>query len=324
MAITVIDRLYTIFGIKFDHVTAAVYLDGLLNLRLDPASRQLLLKSGGATDASMMAIIGHHPVWTGTTLAIDSFLKGVLGTSIEPKGFETSAATGLREILTAFQKTKFGEMREARADVVHQTITLHKGMVVPQTLTASPNAAARLDFRIHLASVDGIAKPMTFDNAATIDDVDTQVTKTIGKITEAFALGTVSLEGAVLDNVDDMVLEFAYAVVTKRVRTWPTMLYADSRSPAIQFRTYDPRVFATWTDAFGHKRSTASATIELDEFDATGERHATNKLTLTLFELDMGLTEFGGGRDGEASGSLILTPLRKLSESSVIGYTASA
>ena len=300
----VITDVYTITGAVVEGA-GTFDIDGVQSMRMDPQSRQLLLRSNGNPFSSALVFPGHEPVFDLSTLSVDKYLRNA---GLYPVAVDSALPfTGIK---MAFQKTKFGELREPIANINHQVVDIARATMFLQSVRATANDAAIAQIRIQCASVDGVIPPFTINQSAI------PATVPLGIVTEAFVLGDVIINDAgsllTISDADEMTLTMNVGMMSKRNLVYPTFLFGMTVSPSILVRTYDISVWEGWVSALGHTASGAGGdgTIDLHQFNMqSGERHPTNKLTLSFKVTDVGFTDFGGDGTAEASGGLTITPL---------------
>jgi len=174
------------------------------------------------------------------------------------------------------------------------------GAVVPQSLTIPNGGLASLSANVVILSDDGVTDPIAITP-------NTAITPETGWTKEAYTLGDVTVEGAVLDGIDLVTVDFGVGVDVFGGKVYPTNFNVTSRRPSITFTTFDLDVASAWSlDA---KRQASTISIKLDDLpDATARGSAP--ITLTIYDSVIEYSGISSSQGQKASASVTITPIK--------------
>jgi len=278
---------YTISAIK--HATTVI--NGITDYSLASGVQQLILSGSGEVDPGFVGLGKINPRFTWTTTQIKTALAnlgGIAGIVIATSNFNF----WLQKITEAV----------SRAGNVHEKIAVIQGLLIPQTLTVNDGGLATISYLTIPTSADGTTSPFSRTGTQALDDNQ-------GEATEAYTLGEITLNGAALDGVQSMTLNFGLAVDISGGKMYPTDVAIVKRNPSITINCLDiDETFAAagW-GLVGQAQDASDSVINLDDVLEGGIR-GTTPITITIDEGNMHFENITGSDGGRLGTAITLTP----------------
>jgi len=278
---------YTISAIK--HATTVI--NGITDYSLASGVQQLILSGSGEVDPGFVGLGKINPRFTWTTTQIKTALAnlgGIAGIVIATSNFNF----WLQKITEAV----------SRAGNVHEKIAVIQGLLIPQTLTVNDGGLATISYLTIPTSADGTTSPFSRTGTQALDDNQ-------GEATEAYTLGEITLNGAALDGVQSMTLNFGLAVDISGGKMYPTDVAIVKRNPSITINCLDiDETFAAagW-GLVGQAQDASDSVINLDDVLEGGIR-GTTPITITIDEGNMHFENITGSDGGRLGMAITLTP----------------
>lgn len=276
---------YTIAAFKH----GATLIKGLQSFGFNAQMEQLISSGSGAVDPTFASIGQLKPEITFETTAIKTALANIGGIS----------GAALSSDVFFFQKMAEGGLRAGA--LAHIKGTMATGIIVPTQVKAGQGKEATLGYKVTPTSADGDASPIALTASQSLEAAQDQVS-------EIYTLGPVSINGAALEGVDDVTLDFGIELWTPTHdgNVYLVAVGIMKRAPKITIKTFDLDKFQSW-GIEGAVQGASDSTIQLLDQTEGGAR-GSSPITFTV---DAGMVHFestDGSHGQQASGSAIITP----------------
>jgi hypothetical protein len=281
-------KRWTLYSLDY----GASQLKGIVSQSIDPGILAKVLSDDGQVDPTYAYVAQAAPMVSFSTRAVAAALAVC--------GISGLAVTSPPAILYFQQLDDLGT-RESGS--VHLTGTVNRGLLVPRTLRAAQGEEAVLSFDL-FCLYNGTLLPIVWAaSAALAGDVGSA---------EAFTVGPVSINGAALDNVQEITVDFGIQVRTgsKDGEAYPRDASILVRRPTITVRTTDLSVLQS-LDVAGAKQGATDSVVYFRKLDRLGTRVADATAEHVKIAIDDGLiVPQAGSAAGEdvAGGGIVIHP----------------
>lgn len=271
----------------------ATIVDGVSEFNLDTDVNELIQAANGQVDPQFVALMGQAPKVSWTTSALARALAKI--------GIGGYAIADDDEAVFFLQAMAAGGTRAGTLS--HLKLTLNEGIQVPRTLQGSQGGIATISYEA-FATYDGTNDPVVLATSQTLTGSPT--------VDELFTVGPVVINGAVLDGIQDITIDFGIGELIQAAngQVWPEFAGIMGRQPVITIRTVDSLAI----DTFGLTGTAQGATDSLIHFrklSEGGTRVADNvaeHIKITLDEGRITTRTVSGSQGSPIISELVFTP----------------
>lgn len=250
---------------------AAVTIDQVESQAIALGNNKIVRSAGGQVFPTFGALMSQNARMSYSTSQIAAFLtkvstKGlILASGFEMYNQLVAAATGLRAGATS-----------------HQKIACVTGMIIPRQLSCSQGGIARLTFDVFGVTAAGATNPWTI--------TESQSLPTTAGIAQEFTLGPVKINGAQLEGVADLTIDFGIAEFIRQNdgAIYPQAIGVTEIRPRVTLRLEDAAVLAT-LGITGTAQGATDSVIYLRKRAANAIRTADNVAEHISFTIDSGM-----------------------------------
>lgn len=211
---------HTLYAVNIDTVGAGdVLIDQLENFGLNPNTVKALGHAGGAVDPTFVSVNQQSPAINFSTSMLATVLAkcGIAGLKI---------TSDVDELGAQFFFQKMDELGTRATGANHIKVTMAKGLLIPTTLSANQGGNAMLSVEAH-AVYDESVDPLVIATS--------QELPAAGSVSELFTVGPVSINGAALNDVVGININFGVNLLIDPTDglVWPRWLNINTRQPVI-------------------------------------------------------------------------------------------
>lgn len=239
MAVT---KLWTDWALKLHTKTAqaaaAVHVDGITDQGLNSSLQTRVEGSDGIAYNTYGALVSGAPVGRFTTNGFKTLMDecGLTGMLID-------ADVTHPGVVMYFQKMAQGGTREAADGSLHISVTVANGLMVLRSVSLPHQGTGTVSGEI-IARKSGATDPLTFDEAADLDDGVYPATDVV------HTLGPVDFNGTTIDGLQNAEIDFGIALETAAADSdvYPTFVGIRKIQPSITLSGVHADVLATLTE----------------------------------------------------------------------------
>lgn len=283
-----ISKLYALGPV----VVAAGQINQIVDYQPDAGVEVLKHFSDGQSDPNFAAIILQSPRLTFTTTAI---ARALAIAAYAPYSIAANADF-------YFQKLAQGGIRAGSTTSLR--VRGAKGILVPQQISCSDKAYARMQMVMAFVSSDGTTAPVTATDSVALPSITAT--------DQLFTIGPIKINGTEVEGVKDVTIDFGMDLVVEHGsgEAYPTFSGVRSRNPTISFRTTDPTFLAT--DGYFAAQGSTDSVVYLRKCNKNGLRVANATTEHIGFTIDDGLVHVrspgGGASEDTQMAEVIIEP----------------
>lgn len=256
-----LSNVYTIAGMQSG---STVYKD-LRSHQIAPNLQRLLLGGSGSVYPTFTAV--------GKIMPIFDFTSGDIKTILADLTNQIAKAISSNFYIW-FQKMDEGGLRASGLN--HYKGTIVEGMLIPVSLTVTDGQSAALSCQVILTSADGSTSPLTLAGSQSL--------VSSAGAAEGWTLSTVSLNGATLEGVESVTINFGINPLTLGGAglPYPTFTGVGTMTPTIAITAAGIDEFLSW-GLPGQAQDATDSTIQIDDLSEGGLR-GSSPITCTIDE----------------------------------------